>query len=286
MGSCTSTPKETTKVDVPAANAWEIMIQSHQALYVLLDRLKAKTETSKHESMAEIRKEADHLFLLMKLHARIEDAVYFPVFNDFRPNIAGSFSQDHKNSAEGRPKLLELLNNGANSEVDFNAAMEALKKFCIGNRAHQEKEETTLDPFKQLFKDAKVKDLFLKIAELDFESFSAIYVPGIYAHIPTDAGKQNFLKALEYVLSATQYEAIKSHLPMHATTAHNATFVSNPSTQVPVVETPVKAWEIMIQSHQSLFKALDDLKLMTETMNKESMAEIRKAADKLFIFMD
>lgn len=275
MGACTSTSQPPVSNSESKVSPWEIMVQSHQGLYAALDHLKQSTMTKKRNEMAEIRKEADRLFLLMKLHARIEDVVYFPAFNEYRPNVASTFSDDHKKSGEGRPKLLALLDNASSSDAAFEEGMAALQKFCDGNRNHQQREEEVLDPFKPLFPFGKVKDLFARLAALDAESFNTTYVDGIYSHLPV-AGREKFLAALELCVPASQYAEIQNTIRKTGTTANSAF-------QAPTAN--ADPWQIMVQSHQGLFAALDHLKQTTMTLKRESMDTIRKEANALFLMM-
>jgi hypothetical protein len=140
----------------------------------------------------------------MKLHARIEDAVYFPAFNAFEADIASKFSDDHKRNAEGRPTLLGLLDKAQESDEAFQEAMEALKKFCVGNRSHQENEELMLNLLKSKFKLEDVNYLFAQITSLDATSFDEVYVPGICDNLSSE-GRFKFLSALKEISPANKY---------------------------------------------------------------------------------
>ncbi|KAI9008514.1 hypothetical protein DFJ74DRAFT_359242 [Hyaloraphidium curvatum] len=246
-----------------AEEPFEFMVQSHQSLFKALDDLAESTKSKGRDKMREIRAEADQLFLLMKLHAAIEDKAYFPAVNAKHPTMADRFMDDHKNSATGRPALLALLNKAAESDADFTAAMEALRKFCAGNRAHQLAEEDVINPhLPTSFTTAEAKEVVRKIADLDFESFAGQYVPGICARLPA-AGKESFMKALEASLPPDQMAAINGKL----------------------ADSEFDPFEFMVQSHQALFRALDELSASTSSKGRDRMDEIRAEADRLFLLM-
>jgi hypothetical protein len=185
----------------PAA-IWEVMVQSHQALFFALDQLSQRTtavpgEDERAAALTAVRAEADTLFALMKLHARIEDAVFFPAVEAKQAGVTAKFGDDHKRSGEGRPALLALLDAGATSEEAYGAAMEALRKFCAGNRAHQLAEEEAINGLlTTAFTEPEASDVVRRIASLDAAGWGATYVPGILARL-RDPQRLAFLRSLQ-----------------------------------------------------------------------------------------
>ena len=186
------------------------MVQSHQALFLALDRLAASAQAADQASLPAVRAEADALFALMKLHAQIEDKVYFPAVEAKHDGVTGRFSDDHKRSGEGRPQLLALLDAASEGDEQLAAAMAALRKFCDGNRAHQLAEEDVVNPLlPTTFSRDEAIDVVRRIAALDPASWNTTYVRGIVTRLP-DAQRRAFLGSLKLAVPEDQYAEISA----------------------------------------------------------------------------
>ena len=190
---------------------WEVMYQSHQALFHLLDQVASMTLSLKRDRYDEIRAKCNVLFGLLKLHARVEDAVFFPSVEKKFPGIATSYADDHKRSAEGRPKLLEALDKAKESDELFEDGMSAMRKFCEGNKNHQLGEEKVINPNLPSFSLEEQKQIVRAMAELDQESWNTTYCQGIFAHI-NDEKRMKFLKGLKQSISNSQFTIIMQNI--------------------------------------------------------------------------
>ncbi|KAI9012213.1 hypothetical protein DFJ74DRAFT_683055 [Hyaloraphidium curvatum] len=145
---------------------------------------------------------------MLRLHARIEDGVFFPAVETKRPGLADRFEEDHRRSAAGRPALLDLLNKAKDSDAAFEEAMAAMRRFCSGNTAHQLGEEQEINPkLPEDFTQPEAIHVVRMMAELDQPSFNGPYVAGVFSRIP-DSGRAAFLTSLRMSVSAAQYEEI------------------------------------------------------------------------------
>mmetsp|Transcript_29751 Transcript_29751/g.32397 ORF Transcript_29751/g.32397 Transcript_29751/m.32397 type:complete len:252 (+) Transcript_29751:135-890(+) len=202
---------EKTRASENLPSPWDVMYQSHQALFHLLDQIASMTLTMKREQYSEIRGQCNTLFLLLKIHARAEDTIFFPAVEKKFPGIATKYGDDHKRSAEGRPKLLEALDRAADSDELFEVGMATMRKFCEANKAHQLGEEEVINPNLPSFPLEEQRQIIKDMAELDPDSWNSTYCCGIFARV-NDEKRMKFLKGLQQSISAAQFAIIMQNI--------------------------------------------------------------------------
>lgn len=182
-----------------------------QALLFAIDSLEAATKGGEGPAgWGAIKAEASLLFMLMKMHATLEDGVYFPAVakQTHEPHLTVHFSGEHAAAAGARPRLLALLEKGGDGPEAYGEACTALQAYCSYNRKHQSGEEEKVNPVRdEYFTKAGAMDVVRAMAAFDAPNWNHTVVESVFARV-NDDGRVAFLTSLKEAVPEQQYAEI------------------------------------------------------------------------------
>ena len=156
------------------------------------------------ETLALFAAHFNRFCILHEEHAKHEDKIIFKTFNDYFPEHARKYNEDHAADhiklEEWRILANRLLDNGL-AVADRKAALDALRKdlpaFFEHFKEHLRGEEDNLQPIARKFLPiAVMKEISCKVWQLTPASKWEVIVPFIVNNLPRHPQRVRYLKVL------------------------------------------------------------------------------------------